>query len=303
MFYVSQLVSDDGVTELMVYLQNGDIALSIVCISPSRIDGYKGEYTSSITGNYIEMNGFGASNHVKGVARQYENGMLIATYSYTATAKFGVEFMDDDTGARYLFVECSSDVEGAYTKDGKSYKLVKCDFLYGYSAYLAILGENGKLEVSDTVSFEFNGIGTLKGNNGNVYSYTIDLRDRANSQCALTLTDSSGAKLRALVDYSGLKVTIEFGKCDSTPTDKFIDGENKIYSFNGLSNLSVGGVFYVTEGSKTTLLDYKISASGEISILNPNGTDYGKFVKDGDDYKIILANKKEVALTIYKETL
>ncbi len=303
MFYVSQLVSDDGVTELMVYLQNGDIALSIVCISPSRIDGYKGEYTSSITGNYIEMNGFGASNHVKGVARQYENGMLIATYSYTATAKFGVEFMDDVTGARYLFVECSSDVEGAYTKDGKSYKLVKCDFLYGYSAYLATLGENGKLEVSDTVSFEFNGIGTLKGNNGNVYSYTIDLRDRANSQCALTLTDSSGAKLRALVDYSGLKVTIEFGKCDSTPTDKFIDGENKIYSFNGLSNLSVGGVFYVTEGSKTTLLDYKISASGEISILNPNGTDYGKFVKDGDDYKIILANKKEVALTIYKETL
>ncbi|MDE6613832.1 MAG: hypothetical protein K2K28_04700, partial [Clostridia bacterium] len=290
--YYIEAMQADGVTELIVSME--DIAGGYaVCVSPDSLDGYEGNYTAAGTGNYITLDGLGNAKFVNGTAELYENGKLVATYAYSV-GDFGLEFTSGSR--RYLFIECPSTESGAYVKDGEYRRLAECDALYGYSAYLAVLNEDGNLEVNNNVSFLFNGIGTLTCSDGTVYSYKIDSRDRANMEYVLTLETSSGSKLRAVLDYSGT-VTLEIGECDKAPLNAFTDKDGTVYRFDGLSNLSVGGTFYVADASTTTLLIYRISGNS-IKIYNINNTEYGEFVHDGG-YKIILANanKDEILLT------
>ena len=283
--YYIDVMQAGGVTELIVSMQHGNASQYSVCVAPDSLDGYQGTYNAADTGNYLTLDGFGSAKFVSGTAELYANGEKVETYTYTI-GTFGMEFSKGTK--KYLFVECLSTDSGAYGKDGAYRKLVECDALFGYTAYLASLNEDGKLVTDKSVSFTFNGIGKLTCSNGTTYSYTINLRDRASLQYVLTL-DNNGTISRAVLNYGGENITLELGACDVAPLGTFTDAKNVSYMFDGLSNLSVGGTFYVTADNATTSYVYRV-ADGTITIYNSNNTVYGVLVSENGSYKIVLAN-------------
>lgn len=207
--YVFVMTATDG-AELRVSDDDGAFGSSVYCVKSDKIDAYRNKYTDK-DGNYLVLDGFSRSTYANGYAAVYDKeDELTDSFVYRVNEFGAIElckriYNEENELVKVIYfvlIPAKATDEGAFANGSAAYVIVTPDRYYMVKAKDYFGGV-----------YTFDGLGTVKKNDGTVYSYTVAEQtenDELNLICRMTFTDAENEKHAVSFDYSTTDYAVAF---------------------------------------------------------------------------------------------